>query len=62
MKTLIIMLIFTMAFIGFHINGYSYNYNSSIVTKEPEKNEHSDKLSNYTENKKLNENENENEN
>lgn len=48
MKTFIIMLIFTMAFIGFHINGY--NFNSSILTKEPEKNERSDKVSNYIEN------------
>ena len=58
MKTLIIMLLFTMAFIGFHINGYNYNYNSSIVTKEPEKNERSDKVSNYSENENENENEN----
>ena len=63
MKTLIIMLIFTMAFIGFHINGYSYNsnYNSSIVSKEPEKSE-LDKLYNTNTNENGNENGNENEN
>lgn len=59
MKTLIIMLIFTMAFIGFHINGYSYN--SNTVSKEPEKNE-LDKLYNTNENTNENENENENNN
>ncbi len=57
MKTLIIMLIFTMAFIGFHINGYSYN--SNTVSKEPEKNE-LDKR--YNTNENTNENENNNEN
>ena len=50
MKTLIIMLIFSMAFIGFHINGYKHN----ILTNEPEKNENI----NYNENENENENEN----
>ena len=46
MKTLIIMLIFSMAFIGFHINGYKPN--------EPEKNE---LLGDYNVNENVNENE-----
>jgi hypothetical protein len=40
------MLIFTMAFIGFHINGFNYNYKSNMVGKEPEKNERLDNLDN----------------
>ena len=54
MKTLIIMLIFSMAFIGFHINGYKHN----ILTNEPEKNENI----NYSVNENVNDSENENEN
>ena len=46
MKTFIIMLIFTMSFIGFHINGFNYNYKSNMVGKEPEKNERLDNLDN----------------
>ena len=50
MKTLIIMLIFCMAFIGFHINGYGVN--STI--NEPERNERIEK----SENDDYNDNEN----
>ncbi len=46
MKTLIVMLIFCMAFIGFHINGYGIN--STI--NEPERNERIEKFENENEN------------
>ena len=38
MIALIIVLIFSMAFIGFHINGFSSNF----ITNKPENNKHFD--------------------
>jgi hypothetical protein len=58
MKTLIIMLIFSMAFIGFYINGNKINdVNLNLnLTNEPEKNEKRELLDyNYNDNDNDNE-------
>ena len=56
MIALIIVLIFSMAFIGFHINGFSSNF----ITNKPENNKHFEKMVNVNTNENVKSNSDEN--